>query len=293
MGRALTRGLQLLLDLFGQDLAQLDTPLVEGVDVPDSPLGEGDVLVVGDQSTQSGRSDLLGEDGGGGTVTQEGLVRDKLGGSTLSLDLLGGLANHQSLRLSKEVGSQHALVLATLDRVVGLNGHEEIGRNKLGTLVKKLEEAVLGVGGGLAEQDGTGSVLDILAGASNGLTVALHGKLLQVCGETVQVLVEGSNQVSLGTEEVAVPDTQETTNGRDVLLQRSLTEVLIHGVGTSQELVEVVETDVESHGQTDGAPNGVTAANPRLEAEHVLAVDAELGDLGLVGGESNEVLGDV
>lgn len=288
-----TISLQLLLDVLGQDLAQLDTPLVEGVDVPDGALGEGEVLVVGDQGTQGGGGDLLGEDGGGGTVSKEGLVGHQALGSVFGLDLLGGLTDHQGLRLSKEVGGQHALVLAVLDGVVRLGGHDEVRGNELGTLVQQLEEAVLGVGGRFAEEDGAGGVLDVLAGARNGLAVAFHGELLEVGGEAVEVLVERSNKVSLGTEEVAVPDAQQTTKDGDVLLQGSLTEVLVHGVGTGQELMEVVVTDVESDGETNGTPDGVTATHPRLETEHVLAVNAELGDFGLVGRESDEMLSDV
>ena len=56
--------IKLSLDLLGETLSELNTPLVKGVDVPDGTLGEGKVLVVGDQSTQSGRGDLLGQDGG-------------------------------------------------------------------------------------------------------------------------------------------------------------------------------------------------------------------------------------
>lgn len=69
--------------------------------------------------------------------------------------------------------------------------------------------------------------------------------------------------------------------------------MLVHGVSTGQELVEVVVADVEGDGQTNGTPDGVTATDPRLETEHVLAVNAELGDLGLVGREGDEVLSDV
>lgn len=201
-----TISLQLLLDVFGQDLAQLDTPLVEGVDVPDGTLGEGEVLVVGDQGTQGGGGDLLGEDRGGGTVSKEGLVGHQALGGTLSLDLLGGLTDHQGLRLSKEVGGQHALVLAILNGVVRLGSHDEVRRDELGALVQQLEEAVLGVGGRLTEEDGAGGILDILAGPGDGLAVAFHGELLEVGGEAVEVLVERSNKVSLSTEEVAVPD---------------------------------------------------------------------------------------
>lgn len=293
MTSASARGLQLLLDLLGKNLAQLHTPLVEGVDVPDSTLSEGEVLVIRDQSSESGGSDLLSQNRSSGAVSKEGLVGDQVVGGTFSLDLLGGLTDHQGLRLSKEVGCEHALVLATLDRVVGLGSHDEIRRDKLGALVEQLEEAVLGIGGRLAKQDGTGGVLDVFTRAGNSLAVALHGQLLQVGGESVQVLIERRNQVSLGTEEVAVPHTQQTANGGNVLLQGSFAEVLVHGLGTSQELVEVIVTDVEGDGETDSTPDGVATTHPGFEAEHVLLVNAKLGDLGLVGGQSNEVLGDM
>ena len=100
-----------------------------------------------------------------------------------------------------------------------------------------------------------------------------------------------SDKVSLGTEEVGVPDAKETTNGGNVLLKRSVGEVVIHGVSTSQELVEVVIANVKSHAQADGRPDTVTATDPVAEAEHVLGVNAELLDLLGVGGKSNEVLG--
>src|SRR4051794_30606520 len=44
--------LQLGDDRHRQGLAQLDAPLVEGVDAPERPLGEGAVLVEGDQGAQ-------------------------------------------------------------------------------------------------------------------------------------------------------------------------------------------------------------------------------------------------
>lgn len=50
-------GLELLLDLLGQDLSELDAPLVEAVDVPDDALGEDHVLVVGYQGAQGAGGD--------------------------------------------------------------------------------------------------------------------------------------------------------------------------------------------------------------------------------------------
>ena len=291
VARNLTRALKFSLDLLGQGLAELDTPLVERVDVPDGTLSEGHVLVVGDQSTQSGGSDLLCEDRGGRTVAQEGLVGNKLIGGTLGADILRGLANHEGLGLSEVVGGKHLLVLVVLDGVVRLGGQDEVGRNELGALVQELVERVLGVGGGLAEKDGTSGVLYVVAATSDGLSVGLHGKLLEVCGETVQVLVEGRNKVGLGAEEVRVPDAQQTTKNGNVLLEGSLLEVLVHSVATSKEVVEVVVANVQADGETNGTPDGVTATDPVSESEHVLLVNTELGDLLLVGRESDEVLG--
>ena len=99
--------------------------------------------------------------------------------------------------------------------------------------------------------------------------------------------------MSLSLEEVRVPDAQETTENRNVLLEGSFAEVLVHGVGAGKELVEVVEANVEGNAQTNGAPDGVASTDPTFEAEHVLLVDTELGNLLLVVGEGNEVLGNV
>jgi len=97
----------------------------------------------------------------------------------------------------------------------------------------------------------------------------------------------------LGLEKVRVPHTQKTTKNRDVVLERSLAEVLIHGMSTTQKLVKVVKANVKSNAQTNGTPDRVTTTNPALKAKHVLAVDTKLGNLLLVGGESNKVLGNL
>ena len=76
--------------------------------------------------------------------------------------------------------------------------------------------------------------------------------------------------MGLSAEEVRVPNTEQTTENGNVLLQWGLLEVLIHGMATSKEGVEVVVADEESNGKADGAPNAVAAANPVREAKHVL-----------------------
>ncbi|KAL2273297.1 hypothetical protein FJTKL_04809 [Diaporthe vaccinii] len=294
-------------------LTQLDSPLVEAVDVPDGALREREVLVVDNERAQLGRTNVAADQHARrGPVSKEDLVGRQVVRRALSLDLLHGLADHQGLGLRKIVGGKHLLVQVVGDGVVRLGSQDEVGGNQLGALVDELEERVLGVGAGLAEEDGTGRVLGRSAVRGGGLAVGLHGELLEVGGEAVEILVETvtkavskesgqglgglnlrSDQVCLGVVKVAVPDTQETTDGRDVVLESCRAEVLVHLVRTSQELLKVVVADVERDGEANCAPDGVPPTDPALETEHVLAVDAELGDLGFVGGQGHEVLRDV
>jgi hypothetical protein len=185
----LTLAIELAEDALGKLLAELNAPLVERVDVPDSALDESEVLVVSDQGAESTRGDLLGQDGGSRPVAEEGLVGNELIRSALGLDGFGGLADHEGLGLCEEVGGEHALVLVAVDRVVRLDSEDEVGWDELGALVEKLEEGVLGVGTGLTEEDGAGGVLDVVAAAGDSLAVGLHGELLKVGGEAVHVLV--------------------------------------------------------------------------------------------------------
>lgn len=56
--------------------------------------------------------------------------------------------------------------------------------------MQQLVEGMLGVCGRLAEEDGTCCVFDIVAVTSDGLAIGLHGELLEVGREAVEVLVE-------------------------------------------------------------------------------------------------------
>lgn len=151
---AVTFLVQLFEDLLGQDLAQLDTPLVEAVDVPDGSLSEGEVLVVGNQSTQlAGADGATNQDGRRGAVAEESLVGNQVARRALSLHLLVRLANHQSLSLGQEVGGKHLLLQVVGNGVVGLSSQDEVSGDQLGSLVDKLEEGVLSVGARLTEQN--------------------------------------------------------------------------------------------------------------------------------------------
>jgi hypothetical protein len=109
-------------------------------------------------------------------------------------------------------------VLVVLDRVVALCCQDEVRGDELGALVKQLVERVLGVSCRLTEDNWPCGVLDVVSATGDCLSVGLHGQLLQVSGEPVEVLVEADHcqkspldvvmqdlrrdKVGLGTEEV-------------------------------------------------------------------------------------------
>ena len=66
---------ELRQDLRRQLLAELDTPLIEAVDVSHTALHEHDVLVQGDQLTQHVRRQSRREDGGARSVPGEHPMR--------------------------------------------------------------------------------------------------------------------------------------------------------------------------------------------------------------------------
>ena len=77
-------------DGLGQGFAKFDTPLVEGINVPDRSLGEDIVFVERDELAEYLGSEFVGEDGICRTVALEDAVRDEPGGCALGLDLRGG-----------------------------------------------------------------------------------------------------------------------------------------------------------------------------------------------------------
>ena len=154
----LTRLIEFGLDLLGQDLTKLDSPLIERVDVPDGTFGESKMLVVHNQCAESGWCDLLCQNRSSGPVAEEGLVIYKVCCCSFGFDFLRRLADHQGFRLSEEIRCEHSglslvlltqkggrrgdllLVLAVGYWVVALGSEDKVGWDQLGTLVEKLEE---------------------------------------------------------------------------------------------------------------------------------------------------------
>ena len=67
-------------DALGEDFAEFDAPLVEGVDVPEDTLGEDAHFVEGDEAAEDGGGEFFGEDDIGRAVAVEDAVWGKCGG---------------------------------------------------------------------------------------------------------------------------------------------------------------------------------------------------------------------
>src|SRR5206468_9153347 len=98
-----------------------------------------------------------------------------------------GLALHQGLGLSKEIGEQDGVMMP--DRVVGFDGSDKVARDQLRALMDELIEGVLSVRARFTPEDGAGRDVYRLAVTVDVLAVTLHVTLLKVCGEPVHVLI--------------------------------------------------------------------------------------------------------
>src|SRR5258708_22982353 len=97
-------GLRLALEFrnnaLGENLAQLDAPLVKGINVPYGSLGEDAVLVKRNQFTQGGRRQSVHQNGIGWPITLEHPMRSEPIRCAFGLYLLRRLAERERLGLS-------------------------------------------------------------------------------------------------------------------------------------------------------------------------------------------------
>ena len=95
---------------LGQLLAQLDTPLVERVDVPNGTLCKDAVLVESDESTEAFRSESLGQNRVRWAIALEDSVRHEPVRRAFRLNLLGCLAESERFRLSEDIRKEDIMM---------------------------------------------------------------------------------------------------------------------------------------------------------------------------------------
>src|SRR5208282_6578966 len=174
-------------DALGQDLAQLNTPLVKGIDVPYCPLGEDAVLIKRNQFTEGGRRQSVDQNDIGWPITLEHPMRNEPIGRAFGLYLLARLAERECLGLGEDVRDEH--VMMPTQGIERVTEHDEIGRNQLRPLMDQLIERVLTVGSRLAPVDGSGLVTYFGSLERDVLAIALHRQLLEIGREALEVLL--------------------------------------------------------------------------------------------------------
>ena len=128
-------------------------------------------------------------------------------------------------------------------RVRRVGDGDEVGGDEPRALVDELVERVLAVGAGLAPEHLAGLRGHGRAVPADRLAVGLHGQLLQVRREAVQVLGVREHRVRVRAEEVDVPDVQQAHEDGHVLRERRRRDVLVDRVEAGEELAERVRAD--------------------------------------------------
>ena len=138
---------------------------------------------------------------------------------------------------------------------------------------------MLTIGAGFSPENLTSVVEDRRAIAANRLTVGLHGELLEVGGETVQVLRIREHCVGISAQEVRVPDVEKAHDQREIFLRRCRGEVLIDCAHSAEEFLEMVRPNGNCQRGTDCGIYRVASAHPAPESEGIRRVDTEFSDL--------------
>src|SRR5215472_14425644 len=177
--------LQFRNDTLGQYFTQLDTPLIERVDVPDRALGKDIVFVERDECPERMRGQLVDQNHVGRAIPlAHAKWRLEVWG-TLRLQLVGRLPEGESFGLGEHIGHQQVVML--FRRAERLAEPDEVARDQFRALVNKLVERMLSVSARLAPDDWSGLHNRATAVQIDMLAVALHLQLLEVCRKAPQI----------------------------------------------------------------------------------------------------------
>ncbi len=156
----------------------------------------------------------------------------------------------------------------------------------------QLIERVLAVGAGFAPEHRAGGDADRLTVAVGLLAVAFHFQLLQIGRQQGQRLAVGQGCRGRRAEEVGIPEGEQGQRQRQVVARPGLDEMLVHGAGAGQQLLELPPADGERQRQSDRRPQREAAADPVPEFEDIGGGNAELSGQFEIGRQGDEMMGD-
>src|ERR1700733_3643775 len=116
------------------------------------------------------------------------------------------------------------------ERVECVDETDEIARDEFRPLVDQLIERVLAIGTGLAPVDWPGLIVNLLPLERHVLAIALHGQLLEIGGEALQILLVGKHCNRLRIKKRVVPEGKQTHYNRQVAVEWRGAEMFVHGV---------------------------------------------------------------
>jgi len=177
-------------------------------------------------------------------------MRHKPARRALRFDFLGRFAEGQRLGLGKDICQEDVVVASQGSERVAKR--DKVTRDQPRALMNQLIERMLAVGAGFAPVDRPGLVIHFFPAEGDVLAVALHGQLLQIRGEALQVLFVGQNRHRLRAEKVVVPNRQQPHEHRQVLFKRRGAEMLIHLMKAGEHRPEIVRADRQHRRKTDG-----------------------------------------
>ena len=109
--------------------------------------------------------------------------------------------------------------------------------------MNQLIERMLAVSAGLTPNDWASLVRNWVTVTIHIFTVRLHISLLEISWETVHVLVIWQNRFGFCTKEIVIPDANQCELYWQILLNRRIGKMLVHGMSAAQQLFEIIETN--------------------------------------------------
>src|SRR5215471_12077935 len=268
-------------DALCQNFAELNPPLVEGINVPKRTLGEDGMLVKGYQFAQCFWSKPIRQNRVGWAIAVEDSMRNQPVWCTFRLHLLRCLAKSKRFGLGENIGQQYVVMAANgIERFDECN---EVAWDKPRPLMDQLIKGVLSIGSWFTPIDKASIADDRFPIECDVFSIALHCQLLEICGKALQVLLIRQNGNCLSIEEVVVPNGEQAHNHRQVRLKRGRTKMLIHLVKAIEHGAEVIGAKHDHGGEADRRIHRIAPANPIPESEHVCGIDTKLRHFGCVG----------
>mmetsp|Transcript_12616 Transcript_12616/g.31058 ORF Transcript_12616/g.31058 Transcript_12616/m.31058 type:complete len:200 (-) Transcript_12616:154-753(-) len=196
-------GRDLASHLLGQYLSELNTPLIERINLPNKPFDRSAMLKYGQELAQAVSVQLWQEHGGRRPIAREDFVWYQLFCNPLSTNFLCGLAVCQSIRLSKEVAHQLFVIRngfpIECNWLLALHTADEIGGHHT-ALMHQLVERVLPIGSRFTKVNWAGRKRKFRSIESYAFPITLHVHLLNVRCQFEQSLLVGQQGSSFVTE---------------------------------------------------------------------------------------------